>query len=213
MDMDMRHFLDNRSRPEVRAVLWDWVEENGLPPERWLLRVAQRTEAEDLDTDVVASEEGVVYGGPSGLVADGVSEDDDDVILMMEAREAVSDDDDGDIAGVTVETDRNPNSFWRGGELQEGLVLIQVPGQGWGVTRVGWSRRIEGDEWEFRGVSVRRTGEKRSLSDLAARGPRKDHQVSAPDEVSELLHRFGPRRVLVASEAAWVTYIPKPDGW
>lgn len=74
MDMDMRHFLDNRSRPEVRAVL--------------------------------------VYGGPSGLVADGVSEDDDDVILMMEAREA-RDDDDGDIAGVTVETDRNPNSFWR----------------------------------------------------------------------------------------------------
>ena len=87
--------------------------------------------------------------------------------------------------------------------MREGLVLIQVPGRYWGVTRVGYVKRVEGDEWEFRGVTVIRTGTTRTLADLAANGPGGDHDVSAVDALPELLHRFTPRRVLVASEEAW----------
>ena len=97
--------------------------------------------------------------------------------------------------------------------MREGLLLIQVPGRYWGVTRVGWARRVEGDEYEFRGVTVLRTGAVRTLASLAAEGPKKDHNVSAPDETSELLHRFSPRRVLLANPEKWAKHCPKPEGW
>lgn len=87
--------------------------------------------------------------------------------------------------------------------MREGLILIQLPSRYWAVTRVGYATRIAGDEWEFRGVTVTRIDAVRTLADLAANGPRNDHAVSEVDELPELLHRFTPRRVLVASEEAW----------
>lgn len=98
--------------------------------------------------------------------------------------------------------------------MREGLLLIQVPGRYWGVTRVGWARRVEGDEWEFVGVTVMRTGAApRTLASLAAEGPQDDHVVSAVDQTVELLHRFTPRRVLVANPEKWGKYVPKPREW
>lgn len=97
--------------------------------------------------------------------------------------------------------------------MREGLLLIQIPGRYWGVTRVGWARRVEGDEWEWRGVTVVRTGSPRTLASLASEGPKKDHDVSEVDALPELLHRFSPRRVLLANPEKWGKHCPKPEGW
>ena len=86
--------------------------------------------------------------------------------------------------------------------------MIQGPGRYWGVTRVGWAKRVEGDEWELLGATtVVRTGNPRSLDSLASEGPKKDHRCEPPAIAPELLHRFSPRRVLVANEKAWAKYV------
>lgn len=154
----------HRSEPVARAVLGDWLEEQGRGGLGWLKRVAE-------------------------LNADAAAAADD--------AEAIS----------------NTRRYWRVEDMREGLLLIQVPGRYWGVTRVGWARRVEGDEWEWRGVTVVRTGAVRTLASLAFEGPMEDHDVTPMDETTELLHRFSPRRVLLANPEVWGKPCPKPEGW
>ena len=120
-----------------------------------------------------------------------------------------ADDADADDADAILS---NVNRYWRTHEMRQGLVLVQVPGRYWGVTRVGWAVRVEGDEWELLGATtVVRTGNPVELATLAEKGPGKGHRCGEPGKVAELLHRFSPRRVLVADEAAWARYVgPKP---
>lgn len=159
----------HRSEPVARAVLGDWLEEQGRGGLGWLKRVAE------LNADAAAA---------ADAAADA-------------AAEAIS----------------NTRRYWRVEDMREGLLLIQVPGRYWGVTRVGWARRVEGDEWEWRGVTVVRTGAVRTLASLAFEGPMEDHDVTPMDETTELLHRFSPRRVLLANPEVWGKPCPKPEGW
>ena len=191
--------LLNRSRPEVRAVWEDYKAERGARTD-WLTRYAQRSSADDADdADAADADDGA---------ADDAAVDDAaaDAAADADADDAADDADD-DAAAAADDARVNINRFWRGEDMREGLLLIQVPGRYWGVTRVGYAKRIEGDEWEFRGVTVVRTGAVRTLADLAANGPKKDHAVYEADAVPELLHRFTPRRVLVANEAVWAKHL------
>lgn len=185
-------------------MLGDWYEERGLTPEAWLLRVAQQSDTDDTDVTSIEASEGTNTAESND---DYVPEEDD---ACLENSRAV-------MAADGVDTSADPKGnlrqFWTPSELREGLLLIQVPGRDWGVTRVGWARRVEGDEWEFIGVSIARISTVRSLDDLAANGPGTDHRVSDVDLLPELLHSLSPRRVLTASETAWGQYVPKPEGW
>ena len=103
-------------------------------------------------------------------------------------------------------------------DMRDGLVLVQFPGGYYrNVTRVGWLRRVEGDEFELLGaVTVwRESGsfDPAGLEKLAAGGLGRDYRASEPSPVAELAHRLTVRRVLRADEKAWARTCPKPKGW
>jgi hypothetical protein len=98
--------------------------------------------------------------------------------------------------------------------MREGLVLVQLPGRYWSVTRVGWAKRVSGDEWELQGaVTVVRTGSPLTLDMLASKGPDQNHRTTEPAASPELLHRLTVRRVFVANIEAWKKVCPRPKGW
>ena len=199
--------LNNRSRPEVRAVLGDMREEAGLSPERWLMTMAQRLAAgAAADADDDADDTAAAAADADAAAADADDDAADDT-AAEDADGTAADDADG-----TADALKQVN-YWRRSDMREGLLLLQLPGRYWSVTRVGYARRVEGDEWEFRGATVLRTGAVRTLSSLASEGPKKDHNVSEVDALPELLHRFSPRRVLAANEKAWAKHVKKPEGW
>jgi hypothetical protein len=101
-------------------------------------------------------------------------------------------------------------------DMKRGLKLIQVAGRyGYGVTLVGYQDRTAGDEYTLAPgyVSVSRVSGSRTLGELAADGPKKDHRVAETGGVVEELHRLQIRRALVANEKAWAEYVKKPKGW
>jgi hypothetical protein len=200
------------SRPDVRAVLDDATLEAGrVPSWGWLMRRAQIHTADDADA---ADDDADATDDDATATAAATAAADDDATAAADAADA--DDDATATAAATAADDAteasNHNRYWKGAEMREGLVLIQVPGRYWGVTRVGWARRIEGDEWELHGATtVVRTGAPVQLDVLAARGP-DGHRCSPVAEVPELLHRFSPRRVLVANVEAWAKHVgPRPE--
>ena len=102
--------------------------------------------------------------------------------------------------------------------MENGLKVIVLPGAyyGYAVTKVGWIRRVAGDEWEVLpgAVILYRTGEQRTFEHLAAKGPGKDYKVyGEPAEAAEHIHRLLVRRIFPADESAWRKVCPRPQGW
>lgn len=100
--------------------------------------------------------------------------------------------------------------------MRNGLKIVQLTGAyyGWAVTRVGWLRRVSGDEWELLGArTIIRTGSPRPLGNLASHGPMKDHRLTDADEGAEDVNRILIRRSFAANEQAWLKHCPKPAGW
>ena len=101
-------------------------------------------------------------------------------------------------------------------DMHDGLKLIQLPGRyGYSVTRVGWMRRVGGDEWELLpgAVSIGRTSGQRTIDQVAIDGPGKDHQLWPPSKGVEEIHRLVIRRSMPADEKAWAKHCPKPKDW
>ena len=100
--------------------------------------------------------------------------------------------------------------------MREGLAVVQVTGAyyGYAVTRVGWLRRVAGDEYELHGaVTATRTGRApEGLDDLAA-GKMERYELSQRATQPEMIHRLLMRRALAADERAWAKVCPKPEGW
>jgi len=210
--IDYDYLIDNRSDPDMRSVLEDADITAGRRVTR--LGVALWAVGDDVvavDDDIDADDVGIVADVVDGD-DDAVGDDDGDVVGA--AADAVDDDavtdgaaDDavGELAEpLTTETD-----------MRDGLKIIQVPGRySWAVTRVGWLRRVSGDEWEIVGArTIVRTGSPRTLDSLAAHGPGRDHRLSAISEASEEIHRLVIRRSIPANEAAWLEHCPMPAGW
>lgn len=103
--------------------------------------------------------------------------------------------------------------------MREGLKVIQVTGAyyGYAVTRVGWLRRVDGDEYELLpgAVTVMRTGQRNlaGIDSLASEGPGKRYQCSEPAKAPEEIHRLLVRRSVPANEKAWAAVCPKPKDW
>jgi hypothetical protein len=82
------------------------------------------------------------------------------------------------------------------------------------LTRVGWLRRVGGDEWEIVGArSIRRTSGVRHIASLAEDGPQKDHEVGPVAKEPEPVHRLLIRRVVYANLKQWVELCERPKGW
>ena len=203
------------ANPQARAVTEDALLESGRSLS-WLGWVLTRPAdaAADADADDAAAAD-----------ADAADADDDDA---DDADDAAAADDDADADDAADDADdaaaddaaaddaarRNINRILRGAEMREGLVLLQLPGRYWAVTRIGWARRVEGDEWELLGArTIVRTGQAEPLDKLASRGIGTTHRLNDASEAPELFHRLLVRRCLVANEKAWAKNCPRPADW
>lgn len=98
--------------------------------------------------------------------------------------------------------------------MRPGLKLIKQPGY-YGPTRIGWVRRIQGDEYEMLPGwrTVWRTSGNRLLEHLAADGPGKDHALGEPSKVPNELNRHLIWASMPADEEAWRKFVPMPSNW
>ncbi|MBA2720775.1 MAG: hypothetical protein H0U52_16270 [Chloroflexi bacterium] len=98
--------------------------------------------------------------------------------------------------------------------MRDGLRVIKLPGY-YGLTRVGWLRRVHGDEYVLLpgARTVWRESGSRLLEDLADDGPLKDHGLGKPSKGNDEIHRLLVWRCLPADVAAWAKACPMPKGW
>lgn len=103
--------------------------------------------------------------------------------------------------------------------MREGLAVIVVPGSryGYSLTRIGWLKRVTGDEWEIEQsrVLMRRSwsAERQPFRDVAeSKGSLKTgHFLDPSSKVPESLHRLQVTRVcMVPPEdySFWVGLFP-----
>jgi len=198
--------LDRRSEPDARAVMEDEYLDRGLPVTR--LGVAIDIIADICGTDAADAVDAVGVGV-------GVDNDVDDVFDDNNAAYIGASDADADANAVDI---RRIVFVWLTGGLsmENGLKVVMLAGAyGYSVTRVGWLRRVSGDEWllEAGARTVIRTGERRGLEHLAIEGPDSGYHLLAPGGAAEHIHRLLIRRALPANEAAWIEHCPKPRDW
>ena len=215
-----RELTSRLSDPVSRAVLSDWLTEQGR--ER------------SLQATIAALEISAIFGATATATAAATADDDvaddagddeaataaDDVADDAADDEADDDDaDDDDVAAYAADDDdalKNNQMLWMKGpnEMRDGLAIVVVAG-GWrALTRVGWLRRVEGDEWELVGArSVRTVGRYVPLAELATIGPVKDVSLQQEAAEPEPIHRLLMRRVLYCDVAKWAKEVPRPKGW
>ncbi len=202
----MGQHIDRRSEPDFRAVAEDEAISRGGNL-LWLGRLA------DANANANAA-----YANAADADAAADAADAADAAAAADADADADANADADATATADAADAEflnaVNRFYRGDEMREGLLLVTMPGRYWNVTRVGWARRVAGDEWELRGaVTITRTGPPVSLDEMASGGLPKQHVATKPSAAPELLHRLTVRRVLVANVEAWAKHCPKPKGW
>lgn len=204
--------LDNRSDPGTREILGDFEMSHGHRPYRtgialWIMDAKEDVDAADAEAVDTAD---ATDTDDTDDAADAASDaTDDSEAAGAEAPEAVAAEDAATNRGLT-------NLLIGDIDVTNGLKVIQVPGRwGYSVTRVGWLRRVSGDEWELLPGSrtIVRTGQLRTLDSLASQGPGEDHRLSDPSGGTEEIHRLIIRRSLPADEAAWMAHCPRPASW
>ncbi len=183
--------LERRSEPETRAILEDYQHERGEKPMR--LGVVIQVDAAADDADAVAAD-------AAAAAADAAAADD-----------AAAD----DAAGAFLQLQ---NLFSKDPNMKDGLKIVQVAGAyyGYSVTRVGWLRRVSGDEYELLNArTIARTGSYSldGINKLASDGPRDKYRLSEGDKGPEEVHRLLIRRSVPASVDAWAKDCPRPKGW
>lgn len=102
--------------------------------------------------------------------------------------------------------------------MREGLKILVLPGgyYGRGVFRVGWLRRVSGDEYELLNArTIIRTGQYKigGFGELAEKGPGKSYKLSPIESGAEDVNRLLIKRSKSADEKAWAEHCPKPKGW
>jgi hypothetical protein len=217
--MNLDALWDHVSEPESRAVLEDALSEQGRSL-RWL-PVAVAVADADADADAVA---GAVADADAGAVADADAGADAGAVAGADAG-SVAGSVAGAVAGADADADADADAvavnerlirFLRGDpEVRPGLKLVVTPGTSyWGMTQVGWLRRVEGDEWELVGArTLQRIGDLVPISTLADKGPGKTIKLLPASKEPEELHRLIIRRCIPATESAWIKHCPKPAGW
>ncbi len=106
------------------------------------------------------------------------------------------------------------NSIKENAEMRHGLAIVCSPAGYGPYVRIGWCRRVDGDEWEIVNARVvRRFGTGGELAKLAVDGPLTDTQLLSAAATPSPIHRLHAIRYEAASESAWAEHCPRPHGW
>jgi hypothetical protein len=108
-----------------------------------------------------------------------------------------------------------PLNFSGGKHLNPGLYFYQQQSGNLAVLRVGWVRRVEGDEYEVLNlVTPLRDGDYTTLfADVANKGPPKKWRFSEPVWAASPTNRFHILGPLPLKPEQWKDICPKPKGW
>lgn len=99
--------------------------------------------------------------------------------------------------------------------MREGLAIVVSPSAGtyYGVSRVGWLHRIEGDEWEICSCRIlQTTGEYVAFAKMADVGPDDNTKLGVISKFPEPIHRSDFVRTVYCTVENWLRHCPKPDG-
>ena len=215
--------LLRRSEPGPRAVLEDWWRDRGWRgfegrlsrPPRLLVPAAAadadttataEADAADADADAAdADAAAATDAADTAADADATAEAEADA-----ATDATTTTDAADAADLLLEEKR----------MHAGLTVLVSQGTYYGLIRVGWLRRVEGDEWELVGarVLVRASGWRTSdgylaLSEAAAQGPGTAWTLLPASAEPEPVWRGHMLRPIVADAEAWAVECPRPPEW
>ena len=217
--------LDRRSDPDTRAVLDDFRLSNGERITRlgvafWIFdrRVDADASDDDDDADADASDDAADASDDADAAADAADADAADAAdaSNASAADSAAGGADADAADAAAHLKaRNLLEILNGElDMKEGLKIIQLPGRYYyKVTKVGWLKRIAGDEYELIGAcTVMRTSGTRHLDELASDGPKDDHRVFKPSNAAEDIHRLSILRCIQADPESWPT-CPQPKNW
>lgn len=217
---DLNYLYDNRSDSDVRMVLEDWQRQEGANPTRlgpalWLSNAYADSYA---NAYAYADADSYAY---AYVYADADDNADDNAYANTYANAYTNAYADADASyacanDADVSADAQTHKLLiEELDMRDGLVILRTPGYYGGPTRVGWLRRVGGDNYVllpgFRSVS--RTSGNRELPELAGEGPGRDHKLGKPSPVEEDVQGILVWRCLRADEAAWAATIPKPADW
>lgn len=166
---------------------------------------------DDADADADAADSANAAASNAAAADDAAA--DADTNANVSAADAADDD-------AYAADDESTNSITEE-QMRPGLLMIKYLGwYGRGLVRVGWVRRVDGDELELMlgAVSVWRRGAPITPLDvLAAHGPKAHrHSAESPSLVIEPLHRWSGFRWLYCNEEAWAEDCPslvRPKDW
>jgi len=187
--------IDNRSDPDAREVLRDWMLERNMREERL----------------------GVMLQAADAAAAAAAADADD----ADDAAAAAADDADADDADDAADADadaRTTNLLTEEPDMRNGLKVIQLPGSGyWVPTFVGWLRRVSGDEWElcagYRVINRTQGVTQGGLDRIAEGPPKKGYQFGEPSGVPQEVHRLLVRSSRPANAEAYAVLVPRPRDW
>jgi hypothetical protein len=209
------HIEHGRRETRLGVVLW-WISDDATASAAAAdASASDAARAADAADDATASD--AADATRASDAADDATADDASASDAADATRAAS-----DASDAADDDAANQNLFkllTKEPDMREGLKVIQTTGAyyGYAVTRVGWLRRVDGDEYELLpgAVTIQRTGERNlaGLDLLASGGLGNRYAASEPAESSEEIHRLLVRRSLPANEAAWASVCPKPKGW
>ena len=99
--------------------------------------------------------------------------------------------------------------------MRNGLFFWAQPSAGVVVLRLGWIRRVAGDEYEaLHMVTPMRGGDYQTMFDaLAIDGPPKKWTFTRPLPRSSPLNRFHILGPVSLDPAQWEKICPRPKGW
>ncbi len=216
--------LDHRGDPDARSVLEDLTISRGGRPTRLGLALsiiaadadadADAADADDDDADADAADD-------DDADAADADDDDDDADADDAADDAAADAAAADAAADAADISRAAffTSLLLGDiDMFNGIKLVAFSGGYYGrsIVRVGWMRRIQGDEWELIGgrvVTRKGAADRGALDRISVHGPGKTHLLSKQSDSSEPVHRLVPRRILNCNIDAWIDHCPKPSDW
>ena len=99
--------------------------------------------------------------------------------------------------------------------MKNGLYLFTQPSGGVTVIRIGWIKRLEGDEYEvLNSVTPKRAGDYETMwSDVAIDGPPKKWSFTRPIPGGCPITRWQILGPVPLQESQWTKLCPKPKDW
>ena len=205
--------LLRRSEPEARAVLEDWLRENGRHVRSALMVGRIRADAyayADAYADADAAADADAYADAAAYAA-AADAADAAAADAADAAAAAYADADADADAAHQLQKRFINSIKNGEtEMTEGFAILFSTGTYFSSCRMGWLRQTGGDEWEVVSArNVRRTANSgiMSLAQCKAAKGLGGHELGEVDTEPESVHRLHMLKAIRIPRADWPKWV------